>query len=278
MSRTAGPAIVILLVAAACTRPPPVQLSIEDPHPYFMQLEEGTRWEYWKLATWNPPATGDALDTLICEVSQSYPHPENPVLLDGLLASTEDAKVRRVGPGGLLMVEPHYLPPGGVDSVATADQLAVTVREPVYRITAHPASSQGKYPHFLANSSAGLIDLTSWILRRGQIPLPTYVRGDRHADLLVPTTGSTVGGWFGGGSGWTVTARDTLITVPAGRFSCIEITYETTVGWEPPDSPFAYREYWTEGVGLVAWVDLRRVGDGIWVLGRYVRGRTKRDP
>jgi hypothetical protein len=272
MSRAAGVAIVFLVVASACTRPPPVQLSIEDPHPYFMQLEEGIRWEYWKLATWNPPETGEALDTLICEVSQSYPSPENPVLLDGLLASSEDADVRRAGPGGLLMVQPHYLPPRGVDSVATADALLVTVREPVYQIAVHAASSQGKYPNFVANSSAGLIDLTSWILRRGQMAVPTYVRGDRHADLLVPTPGSTVGGWSGGGGGWAVTARDTLITVPAGRFSCIEITYQSTVGWEPPGSPFAYREYWTEGVGLVAWVDLRRVGDGIWVLGRYLRG------
>ena len=254
--------LLVILPACAATRP---AVLLQDPRPFQITLDVGTSWRYLRVDNLGPVSSWVGTDTLDCSITEVLPPPAGPVVLDGLVESAEEALDRLGGLPEGAALRPHYLPPAGADSVAAAPRLLVEVHGSVARIVSRGRLTPGKYPHFIANSSGGLLDLTSWIIGYGAPPRPAYVRSDRRGDLLVPSERSGVAGWIGGRGGWFVTAVDTLISVPAGTFACVEITYRVPA-YEPGADLDSYREYWAEDVGLVAWVDLRTGGDGIWVL------------
>ena len=254
--------LILTLDGCAATGPP---LLIDDVDPYHIDLAEGRFWEYWRLEQWPEGRVASALDTLVCTVVELLPPPDDPVLLDGQLGrSVEEFDLSRAT--AYATRPPRYLPVVLSDTLGRVDHLAVNTVGPVARIASTKATSDGKLPYYAANSSAGLLDMTSWVVRRGEMPLPTYVRGDRHGDLVVPSAPGNIGGWLTVTGGWMVTDTDTLITVPAGRFQCIEITYYTEYGSHFGGGQSHYREYWARDTGLVGWIDQRAGGDGIWVL------------
>ncbi len=259
---------------------------IEEPAPYSMDLSEGTAWVYWMVDQNETGSRLSPLDTLITWVEEELYHPRSKILIDPLVNLTRhpafeefhddmQALIRRLNddPIQLPFGSFHLPAEAWFDSSGFFEHQLVKVVGPVCLIEASGDSSLGKYPHYMANSTAGLLDLTSWIWQGNEnTPRPVYRPHLRMADLIVPTPGSRIGGWNTGRSGWIVTATDTLITVPFGEFSCIEVSYYQKS--DAPDGPAydEYLEYWTPGVGLIAWIDNREHGDGHWVLAEYGPG------
>ncbi len=257
--------IIILMLLSGCAAPAAARL-IDSEQPFTLSLDEGTHWVYWRMDGGAEPALRSPLDTLDIWVEEILAPPRNPILIEPLLNRPE--RVPAVPPGA-----GFYLPAAAPsDSADLIETITVAVTGPVFRIAARGRTSQGKYPHFVANSTAGLLDLTGWVWRWPQDPVPVYRRYNRAADLIVPADDSPIGGWCTDDSGWYVTGRDRPMEVPAGTFRCIEISYHfhTRSGSEP-DFP-VYREYWAPQVGLIAWDDRRPDGDGSWVLAAFDPG------
>ncbi len=251
-----------------------------------MDLSEGTAWVYWMIDQDRSSLQPVARDTLITWVEKELRRPGNTILIDPLVNLSRHPSFREIrdDPQALarrLKEDPVRLPfdsfhlpaQAWYDSTRFIEHQLVRVAGPVCQIEARGDSSQGKYPHYVANSSAGLIDLTSWIwLRDNDTPRPVYRPQQRMADLIVPTPRSRIGGWNTGQSGWVVTTTDTLITVPFGTFTCVELSYYQRSDSDEGPSFEEYCEYWTPGVGLIAWIDNREGGDGHWVLAEYGPG------
>lgn len=255
---------------------------LRDEAPYIISLESGLQWEYWKIGTSEAGRSPVTLDTLTVIVAESYPPPDGPVRIDPLInlslhpafqnhtSDSEEMEKQISRSSPLPSYNSFYLPAAPPsDSLELVEHLAVEVMGRVFRIESYGRTSGGKHPYFMANSSAGLLDFTSWIaLSYMTDPKPTYRRYLRSADLIVPAPDSRIGAWNTGTSGWIVTTTDTLIAVPLGEFKCTEISYymDSSSGELDLDS---YREYWAPGMGLVAWIDFRSEGDGHWVLANY---------
>gem|GEM_PF-2470484 len=257
--------IIVLMFLNSCTYPFATRALVSEA-PFVVDFAEGTHWTYLRIDRGVDQSSGSVpLDTLDIRVEEVLSPPRNPVLLEPLF---NRAELTPPVPAGLGLYLPLEVPP---DSADMLEPLTTTLTGPVFRIAARGRTSEGKYPHFVANSTAGLLDITSWIWRWPAEPVPVYRRYERSASLLVPAPDSPIGGWCTDGSGWFVTCRDTLVTVPAGDFLCTEISYHfgTRPGGEPDLT--RYREYWSPGVGLVAWHDLRVEGDGRWVLAAWWR-------
>ncbi len=289
MGRSSRPLCIAVLTIALCMvscAAPARMYFIEETAPYSIDLSQGTAWVYWMIDQDETGSRSAPLDTLITWVEKEVYHPRNRILIDPLVNFTRHPAYEefRHDPGALirhLKDDPVLLPfgsfhlpaAGWFDSTGFIEHQVVKVVGPVCLIEAIGDSSLGKYPHYMANSTAGLLDLTSWIWQGNEeAPRPVYRPYIRMADLIVPAAGSRIGGWNTGQSGWMVTATDTLITVPSGSYSCIEVSYYQES--DAPDGPGfeEYREYWTPGVGLIAWIDSRRHGDGHWVLAEYGPG------
>ncbi|MFC1499461.1 hypothetical protein ACFL6T_00405 [Candidatus Zixiibacteriota bacterium] len=288
-------AVLTMAVGMVSCAAPARTYFIDEPDPYAIDLSEGTAWVYWLIDQNETAGQSAPLDTLITWVELEVYHPGSRILIDPLLNITrlsayEQYRHDPVSLIGHLRDGPVLLPSGSFhlpaegwfDSTGFIEHQVVKVIGSVCLIEAIGDSSLGKYPHYMANSTAGLLDLTSWTWSRNEDqPRPVYRPHIRMADLIVPASRSRIGGWNTGKSGWIVTATDTLITVPCGSFSCMEISY-----YQDSDSPSGplleeYREYWTPGIGLVAWIDNREDGDGYWVLAEYgtgVSGGTNRTP
>jgi len=143
---------------------------------------------------------------------------------------------------------------------------------------------------YLANTSVGLVDLTIVVVsysleaypfkhrRQEELnilvkPWPGWARRHKRSRndsrLMVPGEYSGIWGWASSSWGWIVSALDMEVEVPAGSFSCTEITRFGNGYLDYKTGEYLYKEYWTPGIGLVARVDRRYRGSGIWVLAQY---------
>lgn len=260
-------AVIAAPITVSCAAPMQLQL-LEEEQPYRIALGDSTRWEYWKIDTDAGDPTVGPVDTLLVWVSGSYRSPGNPIRIDPLV----NLAIEQSSPP----FDSFHLPSESyIDSTGYIEELSVEITGSVFRIASRGSSSMGKYPHFVANSSAGLLDLTSWNWPRNRrAPVPVYRSTLSRADLIVPGPGSRIGAWHTGDSGWIVTAIDTMLGVPLGEFRCIEISYYTIGEPEEELDLEVYREYWAQDVGLVAWIDRREYGDGHWVLAKFEPGVT----
>ena len=216
-----------------------------------------------------------------CRVERSYLLPHS----DWFDASyqTQYLTLREPRPGALhvaypkeglvwvMMLTPGAILPGRVYKVAPVEGTDVL------RFT----------PCWLADSNLGLLDLTLSVVRYDLDGYPfdhrtqeqfvsmlrvwnTWEYGCRMhqegARLVVPGAGSEIVAWGSPTWGWKVTGRDVTAVTRAGDFRCLEITRLGKGYRDPVRGTPLYRELWSEGIGLVARIDRRVGGDGIWVL------------
>ena len=212
----------------------------------------------WPTADFSTPE-----DTLRVAVTAELPAPGHSLRLDAVVRF-EGGRYERYrwpdfrGAGYLVDAVPG-------DSLGAGTDLYAETEGPVLRVEASGRTSLGHLPWYVANSSVGLLDLTAWTdAEEGRLE-PVYLQRIRSADLVVPAPDSRVKGWWTAqGFGWTVTAVDTLVRVPAGLWRCTELTF-----WSKrmgDEQGVHHREYWTAGIGLVGWIDDRPNGEGRWAL------------
>ncbi len=256
-------ALSLITLLSACGG----RLVLRESAPFDLALREGTTWVYGLLIGEAEGAFLTPGVTLEVTAAAALEPPPHPLRLDAVVRFHGGGRYDRFrwpdwrGAGYLVTAVPHDSLRGGTD-------LYAEVTGPVFRIESLGGDIPGHLPWYVANSTAGLLDLTSWT---GVSPVeltPVYLQRGRSADLVVPAPGSRIAGWFSsGGFGWTVTAGDTLLMVPAGNWRCIELTFWSRE--EGDENGVRHREYWTPGVGLVAWNDEREGGEGRWVLVEY---------
>jgi hypothetical protein len=146
----------------------------------------------------------------------------------------------------------------------------------------------GFSPCWLANSNLGLLDLTLAVVEypidrfpykyREQERITSLLRiqnsyehghrlHERGARIVVPGLDYGFVGWASPTCGWTVSDRETDTVTPVGTFRCIELTRFGEGYHDPLTGAPLFQELWSDRVGLVARIDLRRKGDGMWEEG-----------
>jgi hypothetical protein len=260
----AGPCLILSLALglAACAG----QVVLREAAPFHLAAREGTEWVYLRLPGWPEADFSSPEDTLKVVVTGELPTPGHSLRLDAVVRF-EDGRYERYR-------WPDYRSTGYIvdtvpgDSLGAGTDLYAETEGPVLRVEASGRTSQGHLPWYVANSSAGLLDLTAWTGMVGGPLEPAYLQRGRSADLLVPAPDSRVKGWWTAqGFGWTVTAVDTLVRVPAGLWRCTELTFWSERAGD--EQGVHHREYWSAGVGLVGWIDDRPDGEGRWALAEH---------
>lgn len=208
------------------------------------------------------------------------------IISDGGMITYADlwAKVRKPTRRGYRCIVPKKIPGLGKIRHPTVRTIG-----PVYLIEPVGGSLGWNYtPCYLANSVGGLIDLTRSVVNYPldhivfryrcqaelttmlKIPIPGELRisgNKRSARLMVPNLSSELWGWASSSWGWIVKSRDTSITVPAGTYRCMEIIRFGPGMIDRQTRFYLLKEYWAPRVGLIARIDMRPGGEGIWVLG-----------
>ncbi len=251
-----------VLVLAACAG----RVVLREPAPYRLAAREGTEWVYLQLPGWPVADFSAPEDTLWVVVTAELPPPEHALRLDPV--------VRFEGLRSARYRWPDYRGVGYIveavrgDTLRAGSNLYAETEGPVFRVESSGRTSQGHLPWYVANSSAGLLDLTAWTGTVGGPLEPVYLQRGRSADLVVPAPDSRIKGWWTAqGFGWTVTAADTLVRVPAGLWRCTELTFWSRRAGD--EQGVHHREYWTAGIGLVGWIDDHPDGEGRWALAEY---------
>jgi hypothetical protein len=206
--------MAMALLAPACAHVAGT-VFLEEPDPIGIRLPEGTELVYQRIsATAETSIASGTITYRVAEIVRIEPR----VIVDELTSAIEEPLLGRT---------------------------QLWLKDTAFRLEIMEESGDLEVPGMLAvtpgmavaptalyaNSEAGIVRLQDVDSEEGR--------------LVAPSHGIKIEPYFAYSSFWYVSNPDTVLSVPAGDFRCVETTW-----WETPNRWFTY--YWADRVGLVA--------------------------